>query len=239
MNNHFDLHLPFIALLEKEMATPSSILAWKIPSTGDPGRLWVKRIRHNLGTESTGKVRSLSCVGWQEIGRWRYGNNVFRQLFGAICIREYQRNGRMAGWHVELRKTVFHDWPVFTGNELWFPWFSLRDSKLHHQIPNGLCLSVQFSSVAQSCPTLCNPMIAAHQASLSITNSRSSLRLTSIESVMPSNHLILCRPLLLLPLIPPSIRNFSNESTLRMRWPSTGVSALASVLQWTPRTDLL
>ena len=61
--------------------------------------------------------------------------------------------------------------------------------------------------------------IAAHQASLSITNSRSSLRLTSIESVMPSSHLILCHPLLLLPLIPPSIRVFSNESTLRMRWP--------------------
>ena len=57
------------------------------------------------------------------------------------------------------------------------------------------------------------------QASLSITNSRSSLRLTSIESVMPSSHLILCRPLLLLPPIPLSIRVFSNESTLRMRWP--------------------
>ena len=63
------------------------------------------------------------------------------------------------------------------------------------------------------------PWIAARQASLSITNSRSSLRLMSIESVMPSKHLILCRPLLLLPPIPPSIRVFSNESTLRMRWP--------------------
>ena len=63
------------------------------------------------------------------------------------------------------------------------------------------------------------PWIAARQASLSITNSRSSLRLTSIESVMPSSHLILCRPLLLLPPIPPSIRVFSKESTLRMRWP--------------------
>ena len=61
--------------------------------------------------------------------------------------------------------------------------------------------------------------IAARQASLSITNSWSSLRLTSIESVMPSSHLILCRHLLLLPPIPPSIRVFSNESTLRMRWP--------------------
>ena len=63
------------------------------------------------------------------------------------------------------------------------------------------------------------PWIAARQASLSITNSQSSLRLTSIESVMPSSHLILYRPLLLLPSIPPSIRIFSNESTLHMRWP--------------------
>src|SRR5574340_1161812 len=59
----------------------------------------------------------------------------------------------------------------------------------------------------------------ARQASLSITNSQSSLRLTSIESVMSSSHLILCCPRLLLPPIPPSIRVFSNESTLRMRWP--------------------
>ena len=78
------------------------------------------------------------------------------------------------------------------------------------------------------------PWITAWQASLSITNSRSSLRLTSIESAMPSSHLILCRPLLLLPPIPPSIRVFSNESTLRMRWP-----ALASFLPkksqgWSP-----
>ena len=63
------------------------------------------------------------------------------------------------------------------------------------------------------------PWIAARQASVPITNSRSSLRLTSVESVMPSSHLILCRPLLLLPPVPPSIRVFSNESTLHMRWP--------------------
>ena len=63
------------------------------------------------------------------------------------------------------------------------------------------------------------PWTAARQASLSITNSRSSLRLMSIESVMPSSHLILCRPLLLLPPIPPSVRVISNESPLPMRWP--------------------
>ena len=96
-------------------------------------------------------------------------------------------------------------------------------------ITDGLLQSVmiknttgsQFSSV-QSLSRVrlfATPWIAARQASLSITNSWSSLRLMSIESVMPSSHLILCRSLLLLPPIPPSIRVFSNESTLRMRWP--------------------
>ena len=108
---------------------------------------------------------------------------------------------------------------------------------------NGLNFFIlQFSSVSQLCLSLCDPMdcsflsfssvqllsrvrlfatpwIEARQASLSITNSQSSLKLTSIESVMPSSHLILCRPLLFLPPIPPSIRVFSNESTLCMKWP--------------------
>ena len=77
----------------------------------------------------------------------------------------------------------------------------------------------QFSSVAQSYPTLCNPITAAHQASLSITNSQSLPKLMSIESVMPSNHLILCCPLLLPPSIFASIRVFSSESALRIKWP--------------------
>ena len=81
--------------------------------------------------------------------------------------------------------------------------------------------SVQFGSVQSlsRVQLFATPWIAARQASLSITNSRSSLKLTSIESVMPSSHLILCHPVLLLPPIPPSIRIFSNESTLGMRWP--------------------
>ena len=80
-------------------------------------------------------------------------------------------------------------------------------------------LGPQFSSVQSlsSVWLFATPLIAARQASLSMTNSQSSLRLMSIESVMPSSHLILCRPLLLLHPIPPSIRVFSNESTLRMR----------------------
>ena len=94
--------------------------------------------------------------------------------------------------------------------------------KTQQEIKNNYCLSsVQFSSV-QSLSRVrlfVTPWIPARQASLSITNSRSSLRLMSIDSVMPSSHLILCRPLLLLPPVPPSTRVFSNESTLCLRWP--------------------
>ena len=101
-------------------------------------------------------------------------------------------------------------------------------------------LIIQFSSI-QSLSRVrlfVTLWIAAHQASLSITNSQSSPKLMCIESVMTSSHLILCHPLLLLP-IPPSIRVFSNESTLRMRWPKFWVSASASVLpkntqDWSP-----
>ena len=83
-------------------------------------------------------------------------------------------------------------------------------------------LQSQFSSVAQSCPhesLFVTSWTTAHQASLSITNSRSFLKLMSIESVLPSNHLILCFPLFFLPSIFPSIRVFSSESVLHTRWP--------------------
>ena len=79
--------------------------------------------------------------------------------------------------------------------------------------------SVQFSSFTQSCPTLCDPMDCSTPGLLSITNSWTLLKLMSIESVMPSNHLIFCHPLLLPPSTFPSIRVFSNESTLRIGWP--------------------
>ena len=74
-------------------------------------------------------------------------------------------------------------------------------------------------SVTKSCPTFCDPMDCRHQASLSFTISRSLLKLMSIVSVMPSNRLILCHPLRFLPSIFPSIRVFSNESALCIRWP--------------------
>ena len=83
-----------------------------------------------------------------------------------------------------------------------------------HRIQGACCCSV-----AQLCQLLVIPWTAARQASLSFTISQSLLKFMSIESVMPSNHLILCRPLLLLPPIPPSIRVFSIESTLCIRWP--------------------
>ena len=88
-----------------------------------------------------------------------------------------------------------------------------------------LKMQSQFNSVVQSCPTFCDPMnrsmpgLPVHHQLPEFTNSPSSLKLMSIELVMPSSHLILCHPLLLLPPIPSSIRVFSNESTLRMRWP--------------------
>ena len=109
------------------------------------------------------------------------------------------------------------DYELFEGKICVLFLFNLCISSAWH----STCLRVQFSSVQSlSCVWLfATPWIAARQASLSIINSRSSLKLTSIDSVMPSSHLILCHPLFLLPPIPPSIRVFSSESTLRMRWP--------------------
>ena len=99
--------------------------------------------------------------------------------------------------------------------------------------------SVQFSSIAQSCPTLCNSVDCSTPGSLSIINSWSLVKLKSIESVMPSNHLILCHPLLLLPSIFPSIRVFSNESVLHIRWPkywsfSFSISPSVNIQNWFP-----
>ena len=96
--------------------------------------------------------------------------------------------------------------------------------------------SVQSLSQVRLFPT---PWIAAHQDFLSITNFLSLLKPMSIESVMPSSHLILCRPLLLLPPVPPSIRVFSNESTLHQVAKVLEFQLQHQSFQWTPRTDLL
>ena len=105
-----------------------------------------------------------------------------------------------------------------------------------------------FSSVAHSCPTLCGPMdcstpgFPVHHQLPEPAQTHVHRVSDAIESVMPSSHLILCRPLLLLPPIPPSIRLFSNESTLCMRWPkywSFSFSRNSSSFQRNPRADLL
>ena len=109
--------------------------------------------------------------------------------------------------------------PILIHSYLHF--FKIQKERFKDTILSGgkKYIDVQFSSVQSFSRVwlFATPWIAAPKASLSITNSRSSLRLTSIKSVMPFSHLILCCPLLLLPLIPPSIRVFSNDSTLRMR----------------------
>ena len=109
---------------------------------------------------------------------------------------------------VMLSKHSFHNLKVIWKN--WNNWVYKRKQTL---------LELLLSSITQSCPTLCDPWTAACQASLSITNSQSLLKLMSIKLVMPSNHLILCHPLLLPPSVFPSIRVLSNESVLHIRWP--------------------
>ena len=128
-------------------------------------------------------------------------------------------------WKTEKEKT---DECGCSGEELSAPF--LPPGICDHEWLGNPTSSVQFSSVAQ-CPTLCNPWTllsvrlfaaqwtAAPQASLSITNYWSLLKFMSIESVMPSNHLILCRPLFLLSSILPRIRVFSNKSVLHTMWP--------------------
>ena len=112
---------------------------------------------------------------------------------------------------------------IFLKRSLVFPILLFSSISLHWLLRKAFLfllaiLSVQFNSFAQSCPTLCDPMDCSMPGLLSITNSRSLLKLISTESVMPSNYLILCHPLLL-PSIFPSIRVFSSESDLCIRWP--------------------
>ena len=111
----------------------------------------------------------------------------------------------------------------FTQSLSYFRWyFEEHHTKYCFELAlNNIILLIRFSSVRFSCSVqfFVIPWIAARQASLSITNFQSSPKPMSIELVMPSRHLILCHPLFLLPPIPPSVRVFSNQSTLHMRWP--------------------
>ena len=171
--------------LEKGMSTYSSVLAWRIPWTEEPGGLyspWGHKEPHMTEWLSTHRAATYE---------------------GSSCSISSPTLIMMASIFFKLK----------------YNWFIICVSFRYRSVGHLFYVfsSVQFSRSVMS--DSATPWIAACQASLSITNSRSSLRLNFIESVMPSSHLILCRPLLLLPPIPPSIRIFSKESTLRMRWP--------------------
>ena len=138
-------------------------------------------------------------------------------VFTSTCYRKLcYKPGRI----IKTNKLYMH---LFSNSIIFFlieTGFKKLCAVVHYKSTSSVQFS-QFSSV-QSLSRVrlfATPWITARQASLSITSSRSSPRLTSIESVMPSSHLIFCCPLLLLPPIPPSIRVFSNEPTLLMRWP--------------------
>ena len=137
---------------------------------------------------------------------------------------KWQNNGTLIGSLSLMRSFFAH--PQHCQTNLWL--------NLNNTL--GQFSSVQLLSRVQLFAT---PWIAASQASLSITNSWSSPKLMSLELVMPSSNLILCRPLLLLPTIPPSIRVFSNETTLRMRWTkywsySFSISIPKNIKDWSP-----
>ena len=177
-------------LLEKEMATHSRILAWKIPWTEEPGGLWSVR----------GVAKSQT----------RLSDFPFTFL-----LRQCQV-GTFYMVHISAPgNTISQHHLKFV--PLWASLFCHQTQQfVHHHSLTFL----QFSSVhsLSRVQLFVTPWTVARQASLSITNSRSLLKFMSIKLVMPSNHLILCRPLLLLPPIFPSIRVFSNESVLLMSW---------------------
>ena len=156
--------------------------------------------------------RLFGCVKWKKRVKNLAKNSTFRQLRSWILVLSL--HGKQMGKQWKQWQTLF----------LWAP-KSLQMVIAAIKLKDACSLEEKlwptFSSIQSlSCVRLfVTPWIAAHRASLSIINSRSSLKLMSIKSVMPFSHLILCCPLLFLPPIPPSIRVFSNESTLRMRWP--------------------
>ena len=158
---------------------------------------WLGRDTPQAGSDKKGVIitrGSEEAQGWNSL-KWQVGNQGWNLWFWLVY---------------SIASTISIQPLVSTTMNLKFT--------LHHSQTQTLN-SVQFSSVAQLCPTLCNPKNYSMPALPAHHQLPSSLRLTSIELVMPSSHLILGRLLLLPPPIPPSIRDFSNESTLRMRWP--------------------
>ena len=144
-----------------------------------------------------------------------------RDIWSILRITHYSKCMRN---HSSLRIQIERTLPSSHTRMVSMPILRSWTRKTHnseHWIENSGRSCIQFSStqLLSHVRLFASPWITARQASWSITNSWSSLRLTSIKSVMPSSHVILCRPLLLRPPIPPTIRVFSRESTLCMRWP--------------------
>ena len=168
------------------------------------------------------KTIEKSLLGSKNETRFCCGSGRFKVLSMFIYWRKARGEGEME--NISVR-----------GGYSWYKTV-LPHMVVSYDFGHFKCQSVQSLSRVQLFAT---PWITACQASLSITNSWSSFKLTSIDLMMPSSHRILCHPLLLLSPIPPSIRVFSNESTLHIKWPGIGVSALASVLpmntqDWSP-----
>ena len=176
-----------------------------------------------------GKIEGRRRKGWQKIS-WLDGiNELMDMSLSKLWEIEKDRETWCAAVHgtQQVNNNNFKLYWINVDVNKWILLSTPLTYSLHTQSTSTTPSSVQLLSCVWLFAT---PWIAVHQASLSITNSRSLPKLTCIELVMPSSHLILCHPLLLLPPIPPSIRVFPKESTLRMRWPSIGVSASASVL---------
>ena len=226
-NFTFTFHFP---ALEKEMATHSSVLAWRIPGMGEPARLpsmGSHRVRHDWSDLAAAAVPSI--VPWVHL--WKRAKDLNRRLSKKVKEQVYENklNTISHSVHACVWAQLLQLCPPLCNPKD----CSLPGSSVHGDLQarilewaampssKGKFFTIwttreaqSVSSIVLSCPTLCYPM-----ASLSITNSWSSLRLMSIESVMLSNHLILACPLLLLPSVFPRIRVFSNESALHIRWP--------------------
>ena len=214
------------------MVTHSRIHVWEVLWTEEPGRsqsAGSQRVRHRLATKQEehplhrpqppfplyllpvlsptprGRRAALqaAAVLWQDTVQSRENGH---RVLPAVCPGVFQKQGSTA-YTLAVHTCVSKNGPIVGYHPRLFLLQSLSRVRLS-----------------------ATPWTAAHRASLSITISRSLLKPMFIESVMPSNHLMLCRPLLLLPSIFPSIRVFSNESALGIRWPRIGVSASTSIL---------
>ena len=179
--------------LEKKMAALSSVLAWRIPGTVKPSGLPSKGL-HRVGHDWSNLAATVAVA-------------VSLNVCVCVCACVHALSHFSCVWHCNPT-----DWSL-PGSAI--------NGILQARILEWVAIPFSISSVQSfsRVQLFATPWIAAHQASLSITNPQSLLKPMPIKLVMPSNHLIFCCPLLLLPPTPLSIRVFSNESTLHMRWP--------------------